>query len=643
MKKTYRPDIDGLRAISIIFVIIYHLKIPLGESDFLLFSGGYLGVDIFFVISGYLVFNLIRNLENNVKKNYIDFINRRLKRILPALLIFLIILFIIIQKNFNQHIEFYNLNISNIFNSLFFASNELSKDYFSPSRDANLSYHTWSLSIEMQIYIFYSIFLILIAKIKKNFQIGIFFIILIFLGSLVQFGANLKTYYPFIEEQIYFFNQPYWAGFYSPISRIFEFTLGIICNFIKIKNSKKLSEVLCIASIFVISFSVIIFNDTTYHPSIFTIPTLISACLLIVHSPNSIFLIKLISNKIMSYIGKISYSAYLYHVPIIFFINYYFSGNHLLINLLLIFFLTFLFSSISYEFIEKRFRKENNKIIFYVFIFFSYSFFLFNLVNFDRTKIKSNNLDELTKEREIYIKNYSKEIEIAGETIEYSSSNFYNTKKNILIIGNSLSQDFFMIFQMNKNLFQDYEFKLFRIHLSNFLEKNEKDKTKIKFFKQHQLFKDADIILISSNFRKYGRYSEDIDSLPNIKNLADKHSKLLILTTNSPQFDSLIYPVQDVLFKYKINKKDNNQFINSKVYQQINRREYKKNQKVFDFAKKNNLIILDKIKIFCNEEIKICNAVENDKVLIKDSLHISIEGAKFFGKKIYETNWFKIE
>ena len=311
--------------------------------------------------------------------------------------------------------------------------------------------------------------------------------------------------------------------------------------------------------------------------------------------------------------------------------------------MLLIFFLTFLFSSISYEFIEKRFRKENNKIIFYVFIFFSYSFFLFNLVNFDRTKIISNNLDELTKEREIYIKNYSKEIEIAGETIEYSSSNFYNTKKNILIIGNSLSQDFFMIFQMNKNLFQDYEFKFFRIHLSNFLEKSKKDKTKIEFFKQHQLFKDADIILISSNFRKYGRYSEDIDSLPNIKNLADKHSKLLILTSNSPQFDSLIYPVQDVLFKYKINKKDNNQFINSKVYQQINRREYKKNQKVFDFAKKNNLIILDKIKIFCNEEIKICNAVENDKVLIKDSLHISIEGAKFFGKKIYETNWFKID
>jgi len=643
MKITYRSDIDGLRAISIIFVIIYHLKIPLGVDDFLLFSGGYLGVDIFFVISGYLVFNLIIKQKNNIIKNYIDFIIRRLKRILPAFLIFIILLFIIIKNNFNQHVEFYNLNISNIFNSLFFASNELRKDYFSPSRDANLSYHTWSLSIEMQIYVFYSIFLILIAKIKKYFQIVIFFIILIFLGSLVQFGANLKTYYPFIEEKVYFFNQPYWAGFNSPISRIFEFTLGITCNFIKIKNSKKLSEVLCIASIFVIIFSVIIFNDTTDHPSIFTIPTLISTCLLIIHLPNSKFLIKLISNKIMSYIGKISYSAYLYHVPIIFFINYYYSSNHLLTNLLLIFFLTFLFSSISYEFIEKRFRKENNKIIFYVFIFFSYSFFLFNLVNFDKTKITSNNLDELTKEREIYIKNYSKEIEIAGEKIEYSSSNFYNTKKNILIIGNSLSQDFFMIFQMNKDLFQDYEFKFFRIHLSNFLEKREKDKTKIEFFKQHQLFKDADIILISSNFRKYGRYSEDIDSLPNIKNLANKHSKQLILTTNSPQFDSIIYPVQDVLFKYRVNKKDNNQFINQKVYQQINTREYKKNQKVFDFAKKNNLIILDKFKIFCTEEIKTCHAVENDKVLIKDSLHISIEGAEFFGKKIYKTNWFKID
>ncbi len=643
MKTTYRSDIDGLRAISIIFVIIYHLKIPLGADDFLLFSGGYLGVDIFFVISGYLVFNLIRNQENNVLKNYIDFINRRLKRILPAFLIFLIILFIIIKKFFNQHVEFYNLNILNIFNSLFFASNELGNDYFSPSRDANLSYHTWSLSIEMQIYVFYSIFLILITKLKKYFQIGIFFIILIFSGFLMQSGANLKPYYPFIEEQIYFFNQPYWAGFNSPISRIFEFTLGIICNFIMIKNSKKLSEVLCITSIFVILFSVIIFNDTTYHPSIFTIPTLISTCLLLIHSPNSLFLIKLISNKIMSYFGKISYSAYLYHVPIIFFINYYFSGNHLLINLFLIFFLTFIFSFISYEFIEKRFRKKNNNFIFYVFIFFSYSFFLLNLVNFDRTKIENNKVNELTKERKIYLKNYSKEIEIAGETIEYSSSNFLNTKKNVLIIGNSLSQDFFMIFQTNKNLFKDYEFKLFRMHLSNFLEKREKDKRKIEFFKQHQLFKDTDIILISSNFRKNGIYSEDIDSLPNIKNLADKYSKKLILTSNSPEFDSIIDPVQDILFKYKINIKDNNQFINEKVYKQINKREYKKNQKIFDFAKKNNLIILDKIKIFCAEKIKICHAVENEKVLIMDHLHVSIEGAKFFGKKIYETNWFKID
>tara|TARA_Y100001970_G_C14235973_1_gene861792 strand:- start:1641 stop:3569 length:1929 start_codon:yes stop_codon:yes gene_type:complete len=642
METKYRPDIDGLRAISIIFVIIYHLKIPLGADDFLLFSGGYLGVDIFFVISGYLVFNLIRNQGNNVIKNYIDFINRRLKRILPALLIFLIILFIIIKKNFNQHIEFYNLNISNIFNSLLFASNELRKDYFSPSRDANLSYHTWSLSIEMQIYIFYSIFLIIITKFKKYFQIGIFFLILILSGFLMQFGANLKIQYPFIEKQIYFFNQPYWAGFNSPISRIFEFTLGVVCNFVMIKNSKKLSEVLCITSIFIILFSVIIFNDITDHPSILTIPILISTCLIIVHSPNSLFFIKIISNKIMCYMGKISYSAYLYHVPIIFFINYYLFDNHLLVNLFLIFFFTFLSSLISYEFIEKKFRKKNN-FIFYVFIFFSYSFFLFNFINFDRTKLENNKLDELTKEREIYVKNYSKEIVIVDETIEYSSSNFNNTKKNVLIVGNSLSQDFFIIFQTNKNLFKDYEFKFFRMHLSNFLEKREKDKKKIEFFKQHQLFNDSDIIFISSNFRKYGRYSEDIDSLLNIKNLADKHSKKLILTSNSPQFESIIDPVQDILFKYKINKKDNNKFINEKVYQRINKKEYKKNQKVFDFAKKNNLTILDKIKIFCTEEIKICHAVENDKVLIKDSLHVSIEGAKYFGKKIYETNWFKID
>ena len=193
MKISYRPEIDGLRAIAVLSVIFFHSNKSIG--NFILFSGGFLGVDIFFVISGYLITSLILN-EINITQNFSfkNFYQRRARRILPALLfvIFFSIFFaylFLLPSDFNDYIK-------SIFYSLFFTSNYFF--YFSGELyDATPSLlkpflHTWSLSVEEQFYLLYPIILYFSFKYFKNFLNKILFslIFISFFAIVCYFYIN---------------------------------------------------------------------------------------------------------------------------------------------------------------------------------------------------------------------------------------------------------------------------------------------------------------------------------------------------------------------------------------------------------------------------------------------------------------------
>ena len=155
MIKFYRPEIDGLRAIAVILVILYHCKIFIFEFE--PFRGGFIGVDIFFIISGYLISSiLINDYSRQGKVNILNFIERRVRRIIPALIFFTLITILLISIFFKEYQKFFFLNLDNALKSIFFSSNQMLSDYFDPGREANLFYHTWSLSIEIQIYLFFA-------------------------------------------------------------------------------------------------------------------------------------------------------------------------------------------------------------------------------------------------------------------------------------------------------------------------------------------------------------------------------------------------------------------------------------------------------------------------------------------------------
>jgi len=644
----FRKELDGIRFLSIILVILYHAKIPY-FSDF-----GYLGVDVFFVISGYLITSILLN-EYDLKKkiDLFNFVERRLRRIIPAVIFLILILFIINILFFYNYPKVFELNLEQIIKTIFFISNEMKVDYFAPSRDFKILYHSWSLSIEMQIYLLFSILFIFITKLKKKIQIYFFLLTLLFTGILTQGGANFKTTPPFFENEIFLFNQPYWAGFFSIIPRIFEFSMGVLCAYLTISknnNKKNLSidNFFSFFGLFLVILSLFFFKETTQHPSIYTVPLLIGISLMILHCVEDTYLNSLLSWSPITYLGKLSYSAYLIHVPIIFLINFYYYQFNTYYRLAVVLILTFIISYISYNFIEKIFRgKKISSVNFYSIVLFFYIviftgvYFVKNNENYISNKNSTKTINFLI-DKNNYLKDLTKDKELYGETIEFSSTNYNSEKEKLLIVGNSVSKDFFLMFNLNKELFPNYEFRFFRFHLSNFIENESKKKKRLQYFLESNLFKDSDVIIIASNFRKYGKYSEDIEALQEINKIAKIYKKKLILTSNVPQFESIFSPIEDLTYKYKLKDLDS-KFLSKELFKLINKNQYKKNKLLKDFAIKNNIIYLDTINYLCDWKENTCDALDEDQnILHKDSVHLSIKGAKYFGKKIHNTNWFKL-
>ena len=334
----YRKEIDGLRGISIILVVLFHAKIPF-------FSGGFFGVDIFFVISGFLITSIIH--DNIKKQNFslLEFYERRLRRIIPILYLISILSIPLTLINFME------ADARNFFESLFavitFSSNFLfwleEGEYFTRENSLKPLLHTWSLSIEMQFYIIFPLIIMILGKIKK-FKI-------IIISSLCLLSFLIANWLSFTNPD---------AAFYLSLTRIWELLLGSLCAFFKIsrRRLKNKPEYFCYISLIIIFLSVIFFNDKTLHPSFFSLLPVLATCFLILYSEESKSFKKILQFGPLSLVGLISYSLYILHFPIIAFLEYI--DINLSYKIILIF-LIFLFSIsyFSWVYIETPFRKKN--------------------------------------------------------------------------------------------------------------------------------------------------------------------------------------------------------------------------------------------------------------------------------------------
>lgn len=425
MKKlSYRPEIDGLRTIAVLSVIIYHAQIVIFGHEF--FKGGFVGVDIFFVISGYLISRiLLSELFEKGRISFLTFYERRARRILPILFTVFIASFPFAYKYLlpNQFIEY----AQSILSATFFGSNIFF--YFTNTQygaeDSLLQpfLHTWSLGVEEQFYILFPIILLLAYKFAKNHLVTIF-------AALILISLQYADWQSAKNSQL---------NFFMLTSRLWELGFGSLLAFYELKygrvKNELLNQTMPLLGLFLITHSIVFFNNQTPHPSLITLLPTAGTALIILYSLNKTDLVgKVLSWKPIVGIGLISYSMYLWHYPIFAFARISnIEGIHNIEKILLIL-STIIISIISYYLIEKPFRNvgliSKKKLIITLstlcILIISISSYFF-LIPTTKEELK---IDKLMRERSEY------RYEICGQANEKCKD-----KKNILFIGDSMVMD----------------------------------------------------------------------------------------------------------------------------------------------------------------------------------------------------------
>lgn len=343
----YRAEIDGLRAIAVVSVILYHAQIVIFGRDW--FEGGFIGVDIFFVISGYLITRIIlTELEQTNAFSFIKFYERRARRILPMLLVVIAICILFAWQKLLplDLVDFAKSALSAIgFGSNFYFYFSTT-EYGADSALLKPLLHTWSLGVEEQFYIVVPIIILVIWKFARASLLTLLIVMLII---SIQFSDVMEV----SNSEL---------NFFLPISRFWELLVGSIIAFIELKYGRSrnplLTQTLPIIGLFLITHSILFFDANTPHPSFQTVIPILGIALILAFCSTHDFVGKLLSYKPIVGIGLISYSLYLWHFPIFAF-GRIGSSNPTIYEKIEWILLACILSVISYFIIEKTFRKAN--------------------------------------------------------------------------------------------------------------------------------------------------------------------------------------------------------------------------------------------------------------------------------------------
>jgi peptidoglycan/LPS O-acetylase OafA/YrhL len=345
------PHLDGLRAIAVLSVIFFHLGIP-G------FKGGFIGVDVFLVISGFLITNIIKQeIVATGTFSFTSFYKKRIRRLAPALLC------VLVATTFFGSL-FLSTSLlkaygGELFSSIFGVSNIFfwkQVDYFDLSSKLKPLLHTWSLSVEWQFYLIWSFIVAFLYKSK--FKSIALFVGVIFLLSLIlnfyQVPDPANKFFP-IELQ-----DRKSTIFYLIPFRVFEFCIGayLVETLHKIKIRRIYSDILSFFGICLILISVYFYSDSLIFPSYFALAPCLGAAMLILFGGRGSIISIFLENKLLVGIGIISYSLYLVHWPVIVFYDYLTYNPNEIARLLTILFITLLSSFFLWKFIEFPFRKK---------------------------------------------------------------------------------------------------------------------------------------------------------------------------------------------------------------------------------------------------------------------------------------------
>ncbi len=331
---TYRPEIDGLRALGLLAVIFAH-------AGFAVFDGGYIGVDIFLVISGYLITGVILREYAEGRFSVGRFYARRVRRILPAL--FFVLLCTIpfawiwmlpdAYERFSKSLIASTLSLSNVY---FMKST----GYFSPETTEIPLLHTWSLGLEEQFYLLFPLLFLLRLKIKTIFSV----VLGVAVASLLLSEVGAR-YFPL-------------ANYYLLPTRVWEILLGSLCAFWVFGKERAANDVFAGAGLLVVLASILLFDSSVDVPSIIALLPTGGTALILIFSSRTCIVGRLLSMSPLVWLGRISFSAYLWHQPVFAFWRIRSPGPPSTMVMCALIALILLLSALSWYFVEQPFRGQ---------------------------------------------------------------------------------------------------------------------------------------------------------------------------------------------------------------------------------------------------------------------------------------------
>ncbi len=636
--KNYRLDIQLLRALAVISVILYHFK-------FLSLPGGFVGVDVFFVISGYLISGSIIKAQANEKFKFSKFYFNRLKRLYPALLATIIITYAFGFLLFSP-IDFESLSASTIYSSLGVSNINfwLTSGYFENFSKLKPLLHTWSLSVEFQFYLVWPIIIIFLAHFK---QINI-----VTITAITLLTGYISYEYLSIDGS---------GAFYLTPFRIHEFSIGAVIYLLenKFKRKKPADYVLFISGYSLIIYSIIFFDISKIQfPGLHVWIPVIGTALAIYSGKNlDRIQAKSIITRPLIYIGEISYSLYLVHWPIFVFFTYLYIDISLSLNWQLgLILLTYVSALAMYYLIEKPFRNNVRNITSrsYVLICLCITIIIITLamssligkgwlwrlpqVLQDANNISIEEMHKYTWDNQIkYI-----------DKLDFADTG----KEKLLIIGDSQAADLINLLVSSEH-YKDFDIIARTIFTEcgvPYIEESKKE----EYFKKINLYTIQKPDLIKSCEKQMSIFSSDSELA-----LIDK-ADTIFLSMNwegfaDPYLDTAISQLVSLskspnkiwVFGRKTLSKNSIDIFNS--YQKgsyvnidgMERQAAKfkpvsmyKSQEIL--SQRSDIKFIDMFSFICPDTDRCYVLTDDKKIIFYDEAHLGPDGANFLGNKFYE-------
>jgi peptidoglycan/LPS O-acetylase OafA/YrhL len=625
-----RNDIQALRGLAVISVMFFHI-------DKSVFSNGYLGVDIFFVISGFVISNLIYSKISKNEFKFNEFIFMRFKRIVPALVSYLLFVQLVLFFNVDHQNVIQNTKTS-IYSIFLLANVHIAQymEYFTVDSTKNLVVNLWSLSVEEQFYIIFPFLAFLLSKVKISFQYIVYFILLVF----SMFSINHIFYENLSFLQKIFLNYQNYI-FYSPITRVWEFILGVLSMFMnqKIKKKNYFLEKNYIGYFLYAILGICLLSNMSIFSNLTT---------LLLANITTFFLLafdfkSLIGNKFMIFTGNISYSLYLFHQGVFAGIrnhnhystiegNYFNLDNKIVLIIILIF--IYLISTINYYVIEEKFRKVNfpsisefKSLIFLMVV----TFFMMALsLNTNGYAFRHTDLNSFNKEASTleyingtnYLKQDGKQCLNRSKSEELCKFETSKENKKIYVVGDSMVSSLVNGF-LNNGINDNYTIIEatkggcpLLLDMCDFYEGSDKFNALVNV-------KDS-IFIIGGRYQSHLNESMDIGDIEEnliktIELLNDNRNKVYLITPiPEPGINERMYYFKNSKYLHYEYKKWKNDISGlSRMFNRINL---------------DNFSLLEIDYLFCDQQI--CNFKSDEYYYFLDHVHFSYYGSNFVAHEL---------